>query len=87
MNFDLSAEQQLLADSVRRWAEKHYRFEERKKIIQSASGIAATAWKDLAELGVLALPVPEEQGGFNGTAVDMMSVMHEMGRALIVEPV
>ena len=87
MNFDLNPEQQQLADSVRRWAEKHYSFVERKAIIHSAAGISETAWKDLAELGVLALSVPEEQGGFNGTAVDMMAVMHELGRALIVEPV
>jgi alkylation response protein AidB-like acyl-CoA dehydrogenase len=33
-----------------------------------------------------ALPVPEEQGGFNGNAVDMMVVMQELGRGLLVEP-
>jgi alkylation response protein AidB-like acyl-CoA dehydrogenase len=33
-----------------------------------------------------ALPVPEAQGGFNGGAVDMLVVMQELGRALVVEP-
>jgi alkylation response protein AidB-like acyl-CoA dehydrogenase len=33
-----------------------------------------------------ALPVPEEQGGFNGSAVDMFVVMQELGRGLVVEP-
>jgi alkylation response protein AidB-like acyl-CoA dehydrogenase len=33
-----------------------------------------------------ALPMPEEQGGFNGSAVDMLLVMKELGRGLVVEP-
>jgi alkylation response protein AidB-like acyl-CoA dehydrogenase len=40
----------------------------------------------LTELGMTALPIPEEQGGFNGSAVDMMVVMHEIGRGIVVEP-
>jgi alkylation response protein AidB-like acyl-CoA dehydrogenase len=87
MDFDLNAEQQQLADTVRRWAEKDYNFDTRKKIIYSASGVSDPSWQALAELGVLALPVPEEQGGFNGSAIDMMVVMQELGRALMIEPV
>ena len=33
-----------------------------------------------------ALPVPEQQGGFDGTAVDLFVVMRELGRGLVVEP-
>jgi hypothetical protein len=33
-----------------------------------------------------ALPVPEAQGGFSGSAVDMLVVMQALGRALVVEP-
>jgi alkylation response protein AidB-like acyl-CoA dehydrogenase len=40
----------------------------------------------LTELGMTALPVPEAQGGFDGSAVDMMVVMHELGRGLVIEP-
>jgi alkylation response protein AidB-like acyl-CoA dehydrogenase len=32
------------------------------------------------------LPVPEAQGGFNGGPIDMLVVMQELGRALVVEP-
>lgn len=87
MDFDLNAEQQQLADTVRRWAEKDYSFDTRQKIVYSDSGVSEASWRALAELGVLALPVPEEQGGFNGSAVDMMVVMQELGRSLLVEPV
>lgn len=87
MDFDLTPEQQQLADTVKRWAEKDYSFDTRKKIIHSEAGVSDAGWQALAELGVLALPVPEQQGGFDGTALDMMVVMQELGRALVIEPV
>lgn len=86
MDFRLSLEQQQFADSLRRWVEKNYSFEFRKKIVESKGGISEGAWDALAELGATALAVPEEQGGLNGSAVDMMIVMKELGRGLLVEP-
>jgi alkylation response protein AidB-like acyl-CoA dehydrogenase len=86
MDFNFTQEQQQFSDALRRWTEKDYSFDQRKKIVHSASGVSAEAWATLAELGMTALPVPEEQGGFNGSAVDMMVVMHEIGRGLVVEP-
>ena len=86
MDFTFKEEQQQLADALRRWIDKDYGFEERKRIIHSEAGVSDQAWATLTELGMLALPVPEEQGGFNGSAVDMMVVMQELGRGLVVEP-
>jgi alkylation response protein AidB-like acyl-CoA dehydrogenase len=86
MDFNFKEEQQQFADALRRWVDKDYGFETRKHIIHSASGVSDTAWATLAELGMLALPVPEQQGGFNGSAVDMLVVMQELGRGLVVEP-
>ena len=87
MDFDLNSEQQQLADAIARWAEKDYGFEKRKQIIGSDAGVSTAAWQALAELGVLALPVPSEHDGFDGTAIDQMVVMQALGRALVVEPV
>lgn len=87
MDFELNPEQQQLADAIARWAERDYGFERRKQIVHSEDGISDTAWQALAELGVTALPVPSEHGGFDGTAVDQMVVMQALGRALVVEPV
>ena len=86
MDFNFKEEQLQFADALKRWVTKDYGFEERKKIIHSASGVSDAAWSTLAELGMTALPVPEEQGGFNGSAVDMLVVMQELGRGLVVEP-
>ncbi|TWG86757.1 hypothetical protein L602_000200001580 [Cupriavidus gilardii J11] len=86
MNFNLSDEQKQLADAVRRFIDKSYDFETRKKAYRSETGHSEAAWGALVELGLTALPIPEEQGGFAGTAIDMMVVMQELGRGLVVEP-
>jgi alkylation response protein AidB-like acyl-CoA dehydrogenase len=86
MDFNLSQEQTQFADALRRWVEKDYSFEQRTNIIGSSNGISDSAWSALTELGAMALPIPEEQGGFNGSAVDMLVVMQELGRGLVIEP-
>jgi alkylation response protein AidB-like acyl-CoA dehydrogenase len=86
MDFNITQEQQQFSDALRRWVAKDYGFEERAKIVKSEQGISDQAWATLAELGMTALPVPEEQGGFNGSAIDMMVVMQELGRGLVIEP-
>jgi alkylation response protein AidB-like acyl-CoA dehydrogenase len=85
MNFDYSEEQQLLADSVRRFLQKEYDFEKRKAIL--AKGCSAEVWSQFAEMGILGLPLSAEAGGFGGGAVDLMAVMEALGEALVVEPV
>lgn len=87
MDFELSSEQQQLADAIARWAQRDYGFEQRKAIVRSERGVSDDAWQALAELGVMALPVPSEHGGFDGNAVDQMAVMQALGHALVVEPV
>ena len=86
MDFNLKEEQQQFADALRRWIAKDYGFDVRHRIIHSQSGVSDVAWSTLVELGMTALPVPEEQGGFNGSAVDLWVVMQELGRGLVVEP-
>jgi alkylation response protein AidB-like acyl-CoA dehydrogenase len=85
MNFDYNEEQQLLADSVRRYLAKSYDFEARKKIV-AGQGWSAEAWAQFAEMGLTGLPVSAEHGGFGGGAVDLMGVMEAFGEALVLEP-
>ena len=85
MNFDYNEEQQLLADSVRRYLAKSYDFEARKKIV-AGKGWSPEAWAQFAEMGLMGLPVSAEHGGFGGGAVDLMGVMEAFGEALVVEP-
>ena len=85
MNFDYNEEQQLLADSVRRYLAKAYDFESRKKIL-AGEGWSREAWAQFAEMGLTGLAVPAEHGGFGGGAVDLMGVLEAFGEALVVEP-
>ena len=86
MNFDLSQEQQLLADSLKRFITNDYSYDARAKIVASPRGWSPDVWKTIAEMGLLGLPFPAEHDGFGGTAVDVMVVMEAIGEGLIVEP-
>ncbi|OON63288.1 pimeloyl-CoA dehydrogenase small subunit [Massilia sp. KIM] len=86
MNFEFKEEQQQFADALRRWIGRDYGAEQRRAIVASPAGTSDAAWATLAELGMTALPVPEEHGGFSGSAQDMFVVMRELGRGLVVEP-
>lgn len=68
MDFRLSAEQELLRDSARR--------------LFSTPHPAQDAWRQFAELGWLAMPVPEAQGGLGAAREDIALLCEEMGRAL-----
>jgi len=86
MDFNYTPEQQQFRDALRRFIDKDYTFEHRNKIVRSEQGTSEQAWATLTELGMTALPIPEEQGGFNGSAVDMLVVMQELGRGIVIEP-
>ena len=86
MKFDYSEEQQLLADSVRRFVAQDYAFDARRKIVASPEGHGTKVWSTLAELGLLGIPFSSDDGGFGGGAVDLIGVMEAFGEALVVEP-
>jgi alkylation response protein AidB-like acyl-CoA dehydrogenase len=86
MNFNFTEEQQQLADALRRYLDKNYGFEARQAIVKTPAGVSNAHWDAFVELGLTALPVPAEQGGFDGAPFDMLVVMQELGRALVIEP-
>lgn len=86
MPFEFNQEQLQLADAIKRWVGRDYTFETRRAIVRSPAGVSDAAWATIAELGLTALPVPEEHGGFGGDALDLFVVMRELGRGLVVEP-
>src|SRR5512145_2769377 len=86
MNFDYNEEQQLLADSVRRYLQKDYDVEARKKILATPEGWSEKVWATFAEMGLTGLPLSPDYGGFGGGAVDLMSVIEAFAEALVVQP-
>ncbi len=86
MDFSFTEEQTLLRNSVSKYLADKYDFETFKKISRSEAGWSKDNWKQFAELGLMAAPLPEEFGGLGGGPLDTMIVMEEFGRALVVEP-
>jgi len=86
MDFNFTEEQQLLADTVRRFVREHYSFEARREILKSKDGWSRELWQQLAALGLTALNVPEEHGGLGAGPIDTMLVMNALGAGLVLEP-
>ena len=87
MQLEPSEEQRALADTVAKWADSRYDWERRRSYLGEPGGYSRDNLKALAELGVLALGVPESAGGLGGTDADMAAVMEALGYRLVVEPV
>jgi len=86
MDFSFSEEQELLRDSVVRFVRENYTFDKRHALALSDQGFSTDNWKLFAELGWLALPFSEEDGGLDGSAADTMIIMEELGKGLVLEP-
>ena len=86
MDFSLSEVQTMLTDSVEKFISNEYGFESRQKYAASELGYSAEVWQTFVELGWTAVPFGEADGGFDGGPIEMMVMMQQFGRGLIVEP-
>ena len=86
MDLTFSEEQNLIRDSVQRFARDSYPFETRRQLGETPEGFNRDTWKTFAELGWLGVALPEDYGGSGGSAVEVMILMEAFGRALVVEP-
>ncbi|MEQ8483098.1 MAG: acyl-CoA dehydrogenase family protein [Pseudomonadales bacterium] len=86
MNFELNDEQKLIQESVARFIQDNYDLESRRKLADQDPGFSKAHWASMAELGWLALPFAEADGGFGGNQIDVMVIMEQFGRGLVLEP-
>ncbi len=86
MNFDLDDEQAMVRDLVARFMSERYDLADRVRYRAEAEGFLRDNWRMLGNLGLLALPFSAEAGGMDGGAVELITVMEEMGRGLCTEP-
>lgn len=85
MNFDYTDEQNMLRESIAKWAAGQYDFDKRRVALANEDAWKQN-WATFAELGLLAAPLPEDFGGLGGGALDIGVVAEEFGKALVVEP-
>jgi alkylation response protein AidB-like acyl-CoA dehydrogenase len=86
MNLELTQEQLLLKDSVERFVERDYSFEQRSAILASEEDHSHELWQHYAELGWLGAGLPETDGGFGGGPVEQNIICEALGRAMALEP-
>ncbi|WP_058615684.1 acyl-CoA dehydrogenase family protein [Tepidimonas taiwanensis] len=86
MDFSLTDDQRMLADSLQRYLAQRYPLARRHAASASPLGYDAQVWRDLVELGAVAALLPPEVDGLGGGGFDIMTVFECVGRALVVEP-
>ena len=84
MNFDLTDDQEMVRDTFARFLDDNSSSVRVRAALPS--GFDAELWKGLAELGAIAMRVPEEAGGLGLGLFDAAILMEEAGRTLASGP-
>ena len=87
MNFELTDEHKLLAESAERYMRERYVFEERRHTVTNGAHFSRKHWQHFAEMGWLALDIPEADGGVGASSFELTQLMEPLGHGLVLEPV
>ncbi|MEX0665468.1 MAG: acyl-CoA dehydrogenase family protein [Acidimicrobiia bacterium] len=82
MDFEFSAEQEALRDSVRKFLADRAPLTHVREMLDDDRGTTDAVWRGLADLGATGLLVPEAHGGTGMGMVDAAVVLEELGRAV-----
>jgi alkylation response protein AidB-like acyl-CoA dehydrogenase len=86
MDLDWSEEQNALRDMLRGVCTQYAPLDVVRRMEDDPTGFPAELWKQLGELGVLGLLVPEAYGGAGQTLLEGAIVYEELGRSLAPTP-
>ena len=86
MDLDLTAEQELLRETVRGICARHAGLTVVRQMEDDPLGYPEKFWLQLADLGLLGLTLAEEYGGSGMSMLDAVIVYQELGRALAPSP-
>src|SRR4029453_10400697 len=86
MDFRPSPSQQLLASTAREFLRRHCPPERVQEWTLDARGHDETLWRRMAELGWPGLLVAPEHGGSDGSLLDVVLLVEEMGYACLPGP-
>jgi len=86
MDFELSTDQEALVEAVTSFCEGRMPVETIRELAEEG-GVRRTLWKELAELGIFSLAVPEADGGVGLGWSDATLVAEALGRHLVPGPV
>ncbi|HEX2592399.1 MAG TPA: acyl-CoA dehydrogenase family protein [Rhizomicrobium sp.] len=86
MDLQLNDSQKVLVDSAQRFFARSYPLERMREIFLLNDTFDAALWREIGELGWNAVALPEDIGGYDGSAVDALLLLIEMGRAGCLSP-
>jgi alkylation response protein AidB-like acyl-CoA dehydrogenase len=86
MDLDFSEEQEMLRDMVRGMCAEYSSVDSVRELEDDPTGYSADFWKQLAELDLLGLTLPESYGGSGQSMLEAAIVYEEFGRALAPSP-
>ena len=86
MNFAFSDDQTLLKNSARALLDEHCKPEHVRAMQEDARGYGEGLWGEMAKLGWLGLPFPEQYGGAGLGLVELALLHEEMGRVAYPGP-
>src|SRR5438094_7383894 len=86
VDFDFSPAQYELRDEARAFLRKECTSDHVREFVDDPSGWSRGLWKQIADLGWMALPFPEEYGGLGQGLLDLVLLLEELGAALAPVP-
>ncbi|NYT62585.1 acyl-CoA dehydrogenase family protein [Alcaligenaceae bacterium] len=79
-----SEELSMMLASIRSWLDKNHSFEQRQRLVDESDS-STGAWDGMENLGVHAMCAPEQLGGLDRPASEMVELMAPLGEALVQE--
>jgi alkylation response protein AidB-like acyl-CoA dehydrogenase len=86
MDLDLTEEQQMLRETVQKVCAERAPITVVRAVEDDPSGYPPELWKQMAELGLLGLTLPEAYGGAGQSALEGVILYEELGRSLAPSP-
>ena len=81
MDLSFTEEQEMLRSAARDFLERECPKSFVREMAEDEKGYTPELWRKIADLGWLGLVFPEEYGGDGGSFLDLVILLHEMGRA------
>lgn len=85
MDFELSNDQVALQDGIRNFCSGRFAIETVRGL-EEHGGVDRDSWRELADMGVFSLRLPEEDGGVGLGWADTVLAFEELGRAIVPGP-
>lgn len=86
MNLEFDEGQEMLRAAAREFLRTECPPRLVREVEEDPAGYVPDLWRRMAELGWLALPFPEQFGGGDGSFLDVIALIDELGRALAPVP-